>query len=60
MTEWTLSLLVLWVIFGILHGFKHAWKQMFFSIEVSRDNFSVTIGPVFIVYFVGLAAIAVS
>ena len=60
MTEWTLSLLVLWFIFGSFYGYKHAWKEMFFSIKVSRNDVSVTVSPVLVIYFVGLAAIAVS
>lgn len=60
MTEWTLSLLALWFVFGVFYGFKHAWEMMFFRISVGRDDFSVTFGPATLVYLIGLAAIAVS
>ncbi len=60
MITWTLSLLVIWFIFGTFYGFRHAWEMMFFKIELSKSDFNVTVGPALLVYLVGLGAIAVS
>ena len=60
MITWTLMYMLLWFGFGIGYGFGQSSRIMFFDIRMNKSEFNITISPAFIVYLVGLGAIAVS
>ena len=60
MITWTLLYISLWFSFGIFFGFRRTFEQMFIDIKMSKYQFNITISPAFIVYLVGLGALAVS
>lgn len=56
----TLLYVLLWFVFGGFFGFKRTFEAMFFNLVSNRSGFNITISPMFLLYVVGIGALAVS
>ncbi len=59
MIFWTLQFLGIWLLVGIFFGFSNT-GHAFGYVRMNQKEFSVRIGPVTMIYFIGLVLMALS
>jgi len=56
---WTLQFLAIWLLAGIFFGFSNT-GHAFGYVRMNQKEFSFRIGPVTVIYFIGLILMALS